>query len=232
MTAEDYKNGQILLVDKPYKWTSFQVVNKLRWAIKKKYGLKKLKVGNAGTLDPLATGLLIICTGSFTKKIDQFQAQLKEYTGTITLGSTTPSYDLETEIDKPYPIQHLTGQKILANTAHFLGEIEQIPPIFSALKKDGVRLYELARKGESTEIKPRKITVFEFEIVKIEMPDVYFRIVCSKGTYIRSIAHDFGQKLQSGSHLSSLRRTKSGEFDVINAIDPVKFVEGLQLEEM
>jgi tRNA pseudouridine55 synthase len=232
MTAEDYKNGQILLVDKPYKWTSFQVVNKLRWAIKKKYGLKKLKVGHAGTLDPLATGLLIICTGSFTKKIDQFQAQLKEYTGTITLGSTTPSYDLETEIDKPYPIQHLTEQKILANTAHFLGEIEQIPPIFSALKKDGVRLYELARKGESTEIKPRKITVFEFEIVKIEMPDVYFRIVCSKGTYIRSIAHDFGQKLQSGSHLSSLRRTKSGEFDVINAIDPVKFVEGLQLEEM
>jgi len=204
----------------------------LRWAIKKKYGLKKLKVGHAGTLDPLATGLLIICTGSFTKKIDQFQAQLKEYTGTITLGSTTPSYDLETEIDKPYPIQHLTEQKILANTAHFLGEIEQIPPIFSALKKDGVRLYELARKGESTEIKPRKITVFEFEIVKIEMPDVYFRIVCSKGTYIRSIAHDFGQKLQSGSHLSSLRRTKSGEFDVINAIDPVKFVEGLQLEEM
>ena len=177
MTAEDYKNGQILLVDKPYKWTSFQVVNKLRWAIKKKYGLKKLKVGHAGTLDPLATGLLIICTGSFTKKIDQFQAQLKEYTGTITLGSTTPSYDLETEIDKPYPIQHLTEQKILANTAHFLGEIEQIPPIFSALKKDGVRLYELARKGESTEIKPRKITVFEFEIVKIEMPDVYFRIV-------------------------------------------------------
>ena len=232
MTAEDYKNGQILLVDKPYKWTSFQVVNKLRWAIKKKYGLKKLKVGHAGTLDPLATGLLIICTGSFTKKIDQFQAQLKEYTGTITLGSTTPSYDLETEIDKPYPIQHLTEQKILANTAHFLGEIEQIPPIFSALKKDGVRLYELARKGEITEIKPRKITVFEFEIVKIEMPDVYFRIVCSKGTYIRSIAHDFGQKLQSGSHLSSLRRTKSGEFDVINAIDPVKFVEGLQLEEM
>jgi len=232
MTAEDYKNGQILLVDKPYKWTSFQVVNKLRWAIKKKYGLKKLKVGHAGTLDPLATGLLIICTGSFTKKIDQFQAQLKEYTGTITLGSTTPSYDLETEIDKPYPIQHLTEQKILANTAHFLGEIEQIPPIFSALKKDGVRLYELARKGESTEIKPRKITVFEFEIVKIEMPDVYFRIVCSKGTYIRSIAHDFVQKLQSGSHLSSLRRTKSGEFDVINAIDPVKFVEGLQLEEM
>ena len=124
MTAEDYKNGQILLVDKPYKWTSFQVVNKLRWAIKKKYGLKKLKVGHAGTLDPLATGLLIICTGSFTKKIDQFQAQLKEYTGTITLGSTTPSYDLETEIDKPYPIQHLTEQKILANTAHFLGEIE------------------------------------------------------------------------------------------------------------
>lgn len=232
MTAEDYKNGQILLVDKPYKWTSFQVVNKLRWAIKKKYELKKLKVGHAGTLDPLATGLLVICTGSFTKKIDQLQAQLKEYTGIITLGSSTPSYDLETEIDKHYPIHHLTEQDILANTAHFLGEIEQIPPIFSALKKDGVRLYELARKGESTEIKPRKITVFEFEIVKIEMPQVYFRIVCSKGTYIRSIAHDFGQTLQSGSHLSSLRRTKSGEFDVNNAHDLFKFIEGLHLEEM
>ncbi len=232
MTAEDYKNGQILLVDKPYTWTSFQVVNKLRWAIKKKYGLKKLKVGHAGTLDPLATGLLIICTGSFTKKIDQLQAQLKEYTGIITLGSTTPSYDLETEIDKHFSIQHITEQGIFANTANFLGEIEQTPPIFSALKKDGVRLYELARKGESTEIKPRKVTVFEFEIVKIELPNIYFRIVCSKGTYIRSIAHDFGQKLQTGSHLSSLRRTKSGEFDVIMAIDPIKFVEGLHLEEM
>jgi tRNA pseudouridine55 synthase len=232
MTAEDYKNGQILLIDKPYQWTSFQVVNKLRWAIKKKYGLKKIKVGHAGTLDPLATGLLILCTGNFTKKIDQLQAQIKEYTGSITLGGTTPSYDLETEIDQHFSINHLSSEQILANTTHFTGEIDQIPPIFSALKKDGIRLYELARKGETTEIKPRKITVFEFEITKIEMPDVYFRIVCSKGTYIRSIAHDFGQKLQSGSHLSSLRRTKSGEFDVNHAIDPISFVENLHLEEM
>ncbi|MFD1314430.1 tRNA pseudouridine(55) synthase TruB [Namhaeicola litoreus] len=232
MTAEDFKNGQILLIDKPYQWTSFQVVNKLRWAIKKKYGLKKIKVGHAGTLDPLATGLLILCTGSFTKKIDQLQAQVKEYTGSITLGSTTPSYDLETEIDKHYAIDHISDDQILANTVNFLGEIDQIPPIFSALKKDGIRLYELARKGETTEIKPRKITILEFEITKIEMPEVHFRIVCSKGTYIRSIANDFGQKLQSGSHLSSLRRTKSGDFDVKNAVDPIKFIEDLRLEEM
>ncbi len=217
MTAEDFKNGQVLLIDKPLKWTSFQVVNKLRWALKKQFNLKKIKVGHAGTLDPLATGLLIICTGKFTKRIVEFQAQEKEYTGTFTIGSTTPSYDLETEINTHFPTEHLTKQLIKDTTKQFLGEIDQKPPIFSAIKKDGKRLYELARAGETTEIKSRKITISTFEITAITLPTISFKIVCSKGTYIRSIANDFGIALQSGAHLSSLRRTKIGDFSVDNA---------------
>lgn len=230
MTAEDFKNGQILLIDKPLNWTSFQVVNKLRWAIQKKFGIKKLKVGHAGTLDPLATGLLIICTGKLTKTIDSLQAQVKEYTGTITLGATTPSFDLETEIDQHFPFDHISEQAIKENTEHFLGEIDQAPPIFSAIKKDGIRLYELARKGEETEIKTRKVIISEFEITQLEMPYIDFRVVCSKGTYIRSLANDFGKKLNSGSHLSALRRTKIGDYSVGNAIDPLIFVEQLGLK--
>jgi len=227
MNIDDFKNGQTILVDKPLNWTSFQVVNKLRWVIRKKFNIKKIKVGHAGTLDPLATGLLIICTGKFTKKINEFQAETKEYTGTITLGATTPSYDLETEIDKTFPLEHLSEEKINEATKLFLGEIDQIPPLYSAIKKDGVRLYELARKGETTEIKSRKTTIFEFEITKIEMPNVDFRVVCSKGTYIRSLANDFGKVLKTGAHLSALRRTKSGDFLVESAISPQEFIDTL-----
>ena len=227
MTEEDYKNGQVLLIDKPLKWTSFQVVNKLRWAIKQQFNLKKIKVGHAGTLDPLATGLLILCTGKFTKKIDQFQAQIKEYTGTFTVGATTPSYDLETEIDQHFEFSHLTNEIINNTTKQFIGEIQQKPPIFSALKKDGKRLYELARAGETTEIKLRDITIPEFEITNIDLPEIEFRVVCSKGTYIRSLAYDFGLALNSGAHLSKLRRTKIGDFDVKKAQSIDDFLNGL-----
>lgn len=217
MTLEDYKNGQVLLIDKPLEWTSFQVVNKLRWAIKQQFNIKKIKVGHAGTLDPLATGLLILCTGKFTKKIDQFQAQTKEYTGTFTFGATTPSYDLETEVNQHFETSHLTEENIHMATKQFIGDIQQKPPIFSALKKDGIRLYELARAGENTEIKLRDINIGEFEITKINLPEIEFRVVCSKGTYIRSLAYDFGKALNSGAHLSALRRTKIGEFNVENS---------------
>jgi len=224
MDVEDFKNGQTILIDKPLNWTSFQVVNKLRWAIKQKYHLKKIKVGHAGTLDPLATGLLVICTGKSTKTINLLQAEIKEYTGTFTLGATTPSYDLETEVDQTFAINHITEEDIKNTTKLFSGEIEQIPPLYSALKKDGVRLYELARKGESTEIKSRKITIYEFEITKIELLNINFRVVCSKGTYIRSLANDFGKALNTGSHLTALRRTKSGNFHVNNALSPEEFI--------
>jgi len=224
MTAEDFKNGQVLLIDKPLDWTSFQVVNKLRWHIRKTFGIKKIKVGHAGTLDPLATGLLIICTGKFTKRIESFQAKVKEYTGTFTVGATTPSYDLETEINKTYPTEHLTEQFIKDITLRFTGEIEQKPPIFSAIKKDGKRLYELARAGETTEIKSRKVTIETFEITNINLPKIEFRVICSKGTYIRSLAYDFGIALDSGAHLSSLRRTKIGDFSVENAYTIERFL--------
>ncbi|MDB0600461.1 tRNA pseudouridine(55) synthase TruB [Tenacibaculum maritimum] len=226
-TAEDYKNGQVLLIDKPLEWTSFQVVNKLRWHIRKHFNIKKIKVGHAGTLDPLATGLLIICTGKQTKNINEYQGQAKEYTGTITLGATTPSYDLETEVNETFPIDHITSD-LIHNTANtFIGKIQQKPPIFSAIKKEGKRLYELARKGETTEIKSREIEITEFEITKIDFPKVDFRVVCSKGTYIRSLAYDFGLALNSGAHLSTLRRTKIGDFSTENAKSIDQFIENL-----
>lgn len=226
-TKEDFLNGQILLIDKPLEWSSFQAVNALKWAIRKKFDLKKIKIGHAGTLDPLATGLLIICTGKFTKKIPELQGQVKEYTGTFTMGATTPSYDMETEVDRTYPIEHLSDVAIKEATHQFLGEIDQIPPIFSALKKDGKRLYELAREGKKVEIKSRKIEILEFEITRIALPEVDFRVVCSKGTYIRSLAHDFGKALESGAYLSALRRTKIGDFNVNNATSPTVFKENL-----
>ena len=228
MTEEAYKNGQVLLIDKPLKWTSFQVVNKLRWEIRQRFNIKKIKVGHAGTLDPLATGLLIICTGKQTKQIDTYQGQVKEYRGTFTLGGTTPSYDLETEIDNTFPTAHITEELLHETTKQFVGEIQQKPPIFSAIKKDGKRLYELARKGETTEIKERTVTVSSFEITKIKLPEVEFRIICSKGTYIRSIAFDYGKALNSGGYLSALRRTKIGNFSVDDAFSVEEFITNLK----
>ena len=226
-SAEDYLSGQVLLIDKPLHWTSFQAVNKLRWEIRRAFNIKKIKVGHAGTLDPLATGLLVICTGKMTKQIDTFQGQIKEYTGTFVLGSTTPSFDLETEIDQTYPTEHLTEQLIKNATAQFIGDINQYPPVFSAIKKDGKRLYEFARAGEDVEIKSRKVNISEFEITKIDGLNIDFRVVCSKGTYIRSLAHDFGKALNSGAHLSVLRRTKIGDFHVDDAMSPEDFIAKL-----
>jgi len=226
--ANPYKEGKVILIDKPLEWTSFQVVNKLRWLIKKQFQLKKIKVGHAGTLDPLATGLLIICSGKFTKKIEQYQAQTKTYTGTITLGATTPSYDLETEIDNHYSTDKITPELINKTLPTFTGTIFQKPPVFSALKKEGKRLYEYARKGEQVEVPARQITIDSFEITHIEMPQLHFKVVCSKGTYIRSLAHDFGQALGCGGHLSALRRTAIGEFSVTHAMSIDDFEKELK----
>ena len=226
-TAEDFLSGQVLLIDKPLHSTSFDVVNQLRWRIRNAFNIKKIKVGHAGTLDPLATGLLIICTGKMTKQIDTFQAQTKEYTGTIVLGSTTPSFDLETEINATFSTSHVTEALIHKTTKQFIGDIEQYPPVFSAIKKDGKRLYEFARAGEEVEIKSRIVNISEFEITHITQNNLEFRVVCSKGTYIRSLAHDFGKALKSGAHLSTLRRTKIGDFSVINALTPEDFVKKL-----
>ena len=227
MTGDDYQAGQVLLIDKPLHWTSFQAVNKLRWEIRQAFNIKKIKVGHAGTLDPLATGLLVICTGKMTKQIDTFQGQIKEYTGTIVLGATTPSYYLETEINQTFDTSHITEDLIHETTKQFTGEINQYPPIFSAIKKEGKRLYEFARAGESVEIKSRKITIESFEITQINDRFLDFKVVCSKGTYIRSLAHDFGKALHSGAHLSALRRTKIGDFNVNNAVSIEEFIKNL-----
>lgn len=220
-TLEAFEKGQTLLIDKPFEWTSFDVVNKVRYIIKNRLG-KRLKVGHAGTLDPLATGLLVICTGKFTKKLAQLQADEKEYTGTIKVGATTPSFDLETEISERFPIDHITEEQIRKTAQDFLGEQDQIAPLFSAKRIDGKRAYELARKGLEGEVKASRITIHEFEITGIDkneqMLDIHFRITCSKGTYIRSIARDFGQTLGSGAYLENLRRTRSGDFLLENAI--------------
>ena len=226
-TTQDYLDGQLVLIDKPLEWTSFQVVNKLRWHIRQAFNLKKIKVGHAGTLDPLATGLLVICTGKMTKQIDNFQGQIKTYTGTFVLGSTTPSYDLETAIDKEFPTSHITTELIHETTGQFIGEIDQYPPVFSALKKEGKRLYEFARTGEFVKINSRKITIKEFKITNIEGLKIDFSVTCSKGTYIRSLAYDFGKALNSGAHLSALRRTKIGDFSVENAISIDAFISNL-----
>ena len=223
MTSTNYTDGQIILIDKPLEWTSFQVVNKIRWLIRKQFGIKKIKVGHAGTLDPLASGLLILCTGKFTKQIDTYQAQEKEYTGTFTLGASTPSFDMETEIDKTFDLSTISEKDIIDATHFFIGDIQQQPPIFSALKKDGKRMYEFARAGEQIEIPMRTVHISAFEITEIQLPEVSFRVVCSKGTYIRSLAHDFGKTLNNGAYLSSLRRTKIGEFSVESAISVEDF---------
>lgn len=228
MTSEDFLNGQVLLIDKPLHFTSFQAVNKLKYALINKAGLpKKFKIGHAGTLDPLASGLLLVCTGKFTKRISELQGQAKEYTGTFYIGATTPSYDLETEIDQTFDTSHIDKALIQETVKQFLGEIDQKPPVFSAIKKDGIRLYEHARAGEIVEIASRKTTIHEFEITRIALPEIDFRVVCSKGTYIRSLAFDFGKAMNSGSHLIVLRRTKIGDYNVADAINVNDFEQFL-----
>tara|TARA_B100000214_G_scaffold120246_1_gene85072 strand:+ start:6907 stop:7605 length:699 start_codon:yes stop_codon:yes gene_type:complete len=218
-SSNKYLDGQVLLVNKPLKWTSFDVVKKIRYYIIKKYNLKKIKVGHAGTLDPLATGLLIICTGKFTKKISDFQKQKKTYSGTITLGSATPSFDLETKINNHYNTSHITKKLVHQTAKKFIGELNQTPPIFSAIKKDGERLYKKARRGENIKLESRKISVYQFNVISIEKLNVNFEIQCSSGTYIRSIANDFGIALNSGGHLSKLCRTAIGEYKLSNCLN-------------
>ncbi|MFT5383048.1 MAG: tRNA pseudouridine55 synthase [Saprospiraceae bacterium] len=228
----NFKEGALLLVDKPIGWTSFDVVNKIRYKLKHKLGVRKIKVGHAGTLDPLATGLLIICTGKFTKKLDSLQGLYKTYTGTIKLGASTPSFDAETEEKTGYPIDHINEELLEAARPLFLGDIEQIPPIYSALKVDGERLYKQARKGISVEIKARPVHIYSFDIQLVEMPYLHFSIKCSKGTYIRSIANDFGKALDSGAYLSSLRRTSIGEHsidDAWNLEDLLVYIESMDI---
>ncbi len=224
----NFKEGEILLVDKPLHWTSFQVVNKLRWKIKHKIGVKKIKVGHAGTLDPLATGLLILCTGKSTKKIESYMGLEKTYSGTITIGATRPSYDMETEIDQTFSTDHIT-ELLIQNTAKsFLGDSEQTPPIFSAKKVDGKKAYDLARAGQAVSLKPKIINISQFDITEIRPNEVDFMISCSKGTYIRSIAHDFGKKLNSGAYLSALRREKIGPYQVKNSKNVEQWLDEIE----
>lgn len=223
----NFQEGELLLFNKPFEWTSFNLVNSVRHLVKHHTEIKKIKVGHAGTLDPLATGLLIICTGKFTKKIDEYQGLEKEYAGTFTLGKTTPSFDLETEINQSFPTNHISDSLIKETAKTFIGEIEQTPPVFSAIKIDGKRAYLYARKKEEVVIKSKIVKISEFEITAIDMPVVYFRIVCSKGTYIRSLANDFGIKIKSGAYLSSLTRTRIGNFRLEDSLEINDFKETL-----
>jgi tRNA pseudouridine55 synthase len=222
---EDYLSGELLLIDKPLNWTSFQVVNKLRWQLKKVLNIKKIKVGHAGTLDPLATGLLLICTGKMTKKIALYQGLKKVYIGRFVIGATTPSYDMETAINQRFPVNHITPKLLRKTAAKFTGDIFQKPPLFSAIKKDGKRLYELARAGQTTEIEARKITIDHFQLTQITQEFVEFEVSCSKGTYIRSLVHDFGQAIGSGAYLSQLRRTRIGSYKVEESMTIDSFLD-------
>jgi tRNA pseudouridine55 synthase len=233
---KDFRAGEVILIHKPLTWTSFQVVNKMKYLIKHHPSLildgKRVqpKIGHAGTLDPLATGLLIVCTGKQTKNIEQYQAQEKEYTGTFYIGATTPCYDREKEIDVHYPTEHITSELIYEATKKFIGKIQQTPPLFSAIKIDGKRAYDIARAGQTAEIKPKEITITEFEITRIALPEVDFRVVCSKGTYIRSLARDFGEELKSGAHLTALCRTRIGDYSLKDALSIDDFEKSVRAE--
>lgn len=218
--------------DKPYRWTSFDVVGKVRWLICRRLKVKKLKVGHAGTLDPLATGVLIVCTGRATKRIEELQSGTKEYYATIRLGATTPSYDLEKPIDATYPTEHITREMVEQVLERFKGKIEQVPPTFSACKVDGKRAYEMARKGNEVELKPKTLVIDEIELTECNLPDITIRVVCSKGTYIRALARDIGEALQSGGHLIALRRTRVGQYKVEDCLNPEKFSEWLDAAEI
>lgn len=228
----DFVSGEILLVDKPLKWTSFDVVKRLRGALTRRLGIKKLKVGHAGTLDPLATGVMIITTGRATKQIEQLQSGVKEYVATLRLGATTPSFDLETEIDRTYPTAHITLELVKETLKRFVGEIEQIPPAFSAVKVDGKRAYNLARKGKEVQLKPKMLVIDELELLDFAPPEITLRVVCSKGTYIRAIARDIGEALGSGAHLTALRRTRVGDARIDDCLDVDKVMELIRTVEV
>lgn len=229
-TDNDFQQGAFILLNKPYKWTSFDLVNKVKFKVKHKLRVKKIKVGHAGTLDPLATGLMIVCVGKYTKKIDTYQSQVKEYIATLQLGATTPSFDLETEIDQEYPTEHITRERIDETLKGFIGSIEQRPPDYSAVKVNGKRAYEYARKGQEVEIKKKTLVIDEIEVLEFDENVLKIRVVCSKGTYIRALARDIGQALHSGAHLTALQRTQIGDFKIDDAIeieDFIKFLENL-----
>ncbi len=228
----DFQEGVVLAFDKPYRWTSFDVVGKVRWLLCRHLGIKKLKVGHAGTLDPLATGVLIVCTGRATKRIEELQSGTKEYLATIRLGATTPSYDLEKPIDSTYPTEHITRDMVQEVLERFKGTIEQVPPTFSACKVDGKRAYKMARNGDEVELKPKTLTIDEIELTDCSLPDITVRVVCSKGTYIRALARDIGQALDSGGHLIALRRTRVGDYRVEDCLNPEKFTEWLDTVEI
>lgn len=228
----NFKEGEILYFDKPLKWTSFAVVNKIRYHICRKLGVKKIKVGHAGTLDPLATGVMIICTGKATKRIEELQYHTKEYIATLQLGATTPSFDLEKEIDATYPTEHITRELVEEALKRFTGSIEQIPPVFSACKVDGKRAYDLARKGEEVELKPKTLVIDEIELLECNLPEIKIRVVCSKGTYIRALARDIGEALNSGAHLTGLIRTRVGEVTLEDCLQVASFPEWLDQQEI
>ncbi|MBN2165248.1 MAG: tRNA pseudouridine(55) synthase TruB [Marinilabiliaceae bacterium] len=230
-SVEAFKEGQILLFNKPYQWTSFDLVNKVRILLRNYCGIKKIKVGHAGTLDPLATGLMIVCTGKATKKIEQLSGLDKEYIATIELGATTPTYDLESQVDNIYPTDHINDELVNLAIQSFIGKIDQVPPIFSALKVNGKKAYELARKGKDVELKSRTIVITKLENISFNMPELTLKVLCSKGTYIRSLAHDFGKRLNSGAHLIALKRTQIGEFNIKDALDLENFERNLQSVE-
>ncbi len=228
LTAEDFLEGKTILIDKEIGWTSFDVVNKLRISLRNELGIKKIKVGHAGTLDPLATGLVIICTGKATKQIENYMHLDKEYIAEITLGATTPSHDLETEIDQTFPTSHITQQKFTHAMEQFTGEIEQVPPNYSAKQIDGKRAYNMARQGESFELKKNIVTIHDLELLEFEIPRITIRVLCSKGTYIRSLANDLGKAIGSGAHLSALRRTAIGDMNVKDAEKITDFAKKLK----
>ncbi|MGL5937784.1 MAG: tRNA pseudouridine(55) synthase TruB [Phocaeicola sp.] len=228
----NFKEGEILYFDKPLHWTSFAVVNKIRYQLCRKLNVKKLKVGHAGTLDPLATGVMILCTGKATKRIEEFQYQTKEYIATLQLGATTPSFDLEKEIDGTYPTEHITKELVEATLKNFIGSIEQVPPAFSACKIDGERAYELARKGKEVKLKAKTLVIDEIELLAYSLPEVKIRVVCSKGTYIRALARDIGEALQSGAHLTGLIRTRVGEITLDKCMAVEEFQEWLEKQEI
>lgn len=228
----DFITGEVLYIDKPLRLTSFDVVGRIRWHLCRKLGVKKLKVGHAGTLDPLATGVMIVCTGKATKRIEEFQYATKEYVADIRLGATTPSFDLEKEIDAYYPVEHITEDLVKETLATFVGTIEQVPPAFSACMVDGVRAYELARKGREVELKPKTLVIDEIELLSCNLPDITIRVVCSKGTYIRALARDIGAALHSGAHLTALRRTRVGDVRVEDCVSPDAFIDDLKNMEI